>query len=53
MQQIANLAGQVLREAALVAQREEHWVRVGFTSPEAWVAAHTGLLRPPSGGVVA
>ncbi|MFN0025691.1 MAG: hypothetical protein ACKV2O_00705, partial [Acidimicrobiales bacterium] len=43
VQQIANLAAQVLRESALVAQREDHWVRVGFTSPGAWVAAHTGL----------
>ncbi|MFN0030111.1 MAG: hypothetical protein ACKV2O_23395, partial [Acidimicrobiales bacterium] len=52
LQQIENLAGQVVREGALAAQREEHWARAGFRSPEAWVAAHTGLPRPQASGLL-
>ncbi|MFN0029285.1 MAG: hypothetical protein ACKV2O_19185 [Acidimicrobiales bacterium] len=52
LQQIANLAGQVLREGALTAQREDHWVLAGLTSPGAWVAAHTGLPRPQAAGLL-
>ncbi|MFN0028877.1 MAG: hypothetical protein ACKV2O_17080 [Acidimicrobiales bacterium] len=52
LQQIANLAVQVLREGALAAQREEHWVREGFRSPGVWVAAHTGLPRFQASGLL-
>ncbi|MFN0029735.1 MAG: hypothetical protein ACKV2O_21480 [Acidimicrobiales bacterium] len=52
LQQIANLAGQVVREGALAAQREEHWAREGFTSPGVWVAAHTGLPRSQASGLL-
>ncbi|MFN0026556.1 MAG: DUF222 domain-containing protein [Acidimicrobiales bacterium] len=43
LQQIHNLAGQAVREGALMAKRSERWAVEGFSSPGRWVASHTGL----------
>ena len=42
-QQISNVADQLVREGALMAQRSEQWALEGFVSAGPWVASHTGL----------